>query len=323
MNYIIHVGVFIVVLITYLHIQSHFQVAPESDVFELDGIIDARIEDVLDLKQPVVFRLRTDTTIEEDMNIHALVRMRPDTDVCVVDAVHGTRVSSSIVSFLKLQESAGNMSYYSDGNENVIQGLSNDIRERIASHYLQLMPPLSYISRYDLIFGTDNCVTALRRHVAHRSYFTVTNGTVGAKLIHPEHLTDVSFGCTPEMTSDMWSSVAKLDTSISTVKDVSLHRGQTLFVPPYWGVIFHMTKDSFMLSVKYSTYMTEMATCLHTFRFWYHKMTTRPTVVPDVHVATDPSSSSADIIPDGVNDMNEMPVSDNICINNEDEPEDK
>ena len=199
----------------------------------------------------------------------------------------------------------------------------NDIRERIASHYLQLMPPLSYISRYDLIFGTDNCVTALRRHVAHRSYFTVTNGTVGAKLIHPEHLTDVSFGCTPEMTSDMWSSVAKLDTSISTVKDVSLHRGQTLFVPPYWGVIFHMTKDSFMLSVKYSTYMTEMATCLHTFRFWYHKMTTRPTVVPDVHVATDPSSSSADIIPDGVNDMNEIPVSDNICINNEDEPEDK
>jgi hypothetical protein len=284
MNYIIHLCVFIVVLISYLHIQSHFRSSSGSDVFELDGIIEARIDDVLDLKQPVVFRTRTDATLEEEINLHALLHERPDTEVSVVDAANGTRVTASIGSFAKLQQAATDTHYYSDGNEDVIQGLSKETRARIASHHLLLVPPLACATRYDLLFGTDGGASAIRRHVAHRSYFTVTNGTVEAKLAHPNQLINTEFTCTPDTVSDSMTSAATSVQNIPNAKDVTLYKGQTLFVPPYWGVTFKFTKDAFVLAAKYSTYMTEVATCVHTARFWFHKMTARAAVVPDAHV---------------------------------------
>ena len=284
MNYIIHLCVFIIVLISYLHIQSHFRSAPSSDVFELDGVIEARIDDVLDLKQPVVFRARTDAALEEELNIHALLRARPDVDVSVVDAAKGTRVAASLDSFVKLQQAATDAHYYSDGNEIVIQGLSKETRARIAAHHVLLAPPLAYSTRYDLMFGTAGGTSALRRHVAHRSYFTVTNGTVDAKLSHPDQLVDTEFTCSPDAVPDSMTSAAISVQTTSKAKDVTLYKGQTLYVPPYWGVTFQFTKDTFVLAAKYSTYMTEAASCTHTARFWFHKMTARPAVVPDTHV---------------------------------------
>ncbi len=294
MNYIIHLCVFIVVLISYLHIQSHFRSAPGSEVFELDGVIEARIDDVLELKQPVVFRARTDAALEEELELHALLRACPDVDVSVVDATKGTRVASSLESFAKLQQAATDAHYYSDGNEAVIQGLSKETRARIAAHHILLVPPLAYATRYDLLFGTDGGASALRRHVAHRSYFTVMNGTVEAKLAHPDQLAEVEFACTPDAAPDSMTSAATLVQNTPNAKDVTLYKGQTLFVPPYWGVTFQFTKDALVLAAKYSTYMTEAATCAHTARFWYHKMTARPAVVPDAHVATPESTSDTD-----------------------------
>ena len=322
LHYIIHFCIFIVVLIIYLHIQSHFQYASENDVFELDGIIDYRIDDVLDLKQPVVFRMEfIPTTLEEDINIYALSQTQPATNVYVVDTTTGIRVTSSISSFQKLQDSVSNIPYYSDGNEGLVQGLSNDIQLRIASQYVNLVPRLLCTTRYDLIFGTDKCITRLQRNIAHRSYFTVTNGTVVVKLVHPDQLTDVRFECIPGLVPDVWCSVAKIDPTMIQMKDVSLHKGQTLFVPPYWGVIFHMTKESFMLSVKYSTYMSEMATSLHTCRFWCHNLFSRPNVVPDVHKAMNMPSSSDNIStkddvthPEPEEDIKEPPMTDDVCI---------
>ena len=101
MNYIIHFCVFIIVLLVYLHIQSHFRSADGTDVFELDGVIESRIDDVLDLKQPVVFRTRFDATLGDDINAYAVLRHIPQVDVSVVDAEHGTRVNVSLESFVK------------------------------------------------------------------------------------------------------------------------------------------------------------------------------------------------------------------------------
>ena len=337
MNYIIHFCIFIVVLIVYLHIQSHFRYALEKEVFELYGIIDNRIDDVLNLKQPVVFQLGNNLNINEDMNIHALSRTYEDTNIWVVDSDNNVRVTSSISSFKKLQNAVTDKSYYSDGNNGLIEGLSIDIRQRIENQYVNLVPPLLCSTRYDVIFGSDKCITTLQRNVAHRSYFTVTNGTVVVKLIHPEQLTNTRFECIPGSVPDIWCSIAKsVPTGGTEMKDVSLHQGQTLFIPPYWGFIFHMTKDSFMLSVKYSTYMSEMATSLHTSKYWYNKLVSRSAVVPDIHVATNIYSSSEnininnDILPNIENDKEKEKEETNEeisseveeCINN-DEQNDK
>jgi hypothetical protein len=333
MNYIIHLCVFIVVLISYLHIQSHFRSASGSDVFELDGVIEARIDDVLDLKQPVVFRSRTDAALEEDLNLYALLQTHPDADVSVADAVKGTRVTSSLDSFAKLQQSATDVHYYSDGNDGVVQGLSVEIRARIAAYHVLLVPSLTCATRYDLMFGTDGCVSSLRRHVAHRSYFTVMNGTVDAKLAHPDQLSEVEFACTPDAVPDSMTSASTLVQNTPNAKNVTLYKGQTLFVPPYWGVTFQFTKDALVLAAKYSTYMTELATCVHTGRFWYHKMTARPAVVPDAHVASDVTTNSdlkdpsnVDVEPDTVPDVNtlddvpsELNVPVDTCIDQIDE----
>jgi len=284
MNYIIHLVVFIIVLIAYLHIQSHFRSAPGSEVFELDGVIESRIDDVLNLKQPVVFRTCIKDALEEEVNMHTLLQTSPDTDVSVVETETGTRVTSSAGSFAKLQQTANATSYYSDGNEQVINGLSKETRGRIAEHHRLMVPPLVCTTRYDIMFGTHGGRSSMRRHVAHQTYFTVTNGTVVAKLTHPDDLVDMEFSCKSEMTTDSMTSVLISTQNTSKEKDVTLYKGQTLFVPPYWGITFQFTKDTFILAAKYSTYITEVATCAHSARFWYNKMVDRPKIVPDLHV---------------------------------------
>ena len=80
------------------------------------------------------------------------------------------------------------------------------------------------------------------------------------------------------------TSIISPGQSIPNAKDVILYTGQTLFVPPYWGVIFNLNKDAFMMVIKYSTYMSELASCMHSAHFWYNKLTSHDTVVPDVHI---------------------------------------
>jgi hypothetical protein len=320
MKYVLHIGIFIAVLIVYLHVQAHFRSAPSSDVFELDGIIDTRIDDVLDLKQPVIFRSRTCEKLVQDMNIHAILRDIGTTTVDVfVSPVSSTscsskntRVAVSLDSFVKLQQvdismnkekedtdtavqgHKTNTSYYSDGNDKLINGLSKETKNIISAHHTHIAPPMTCTTRYDMLFGTDYSTTTMRRHVAHRTYFTVTNGTMEAKLIHPDQLNDVVFVSDPDMIPDpMTSIMIDDDGSGSTqvtnkykgvAKEVTIYTGQTLYVPPYWGVILQFSRNTFVLAAKYSTYMTEIATCSHQAQFWYHKLTARPTVIPDTHV---------------------------------------
>jgi hypothetical protein len=292
MNYIIHFCVFIIVLLVYLHIQSHFRSADGTDVFELDGVIESRIDDVLDLKQPVVFRTRFDATLGDDINAYAVLRHIPQVDVSVVDAEHGTRVNVSLESFVKLQKTKSDTHYYSDGNEQIIQKLPKDFQKRISSYYDLLVPHLVCSKRYDLMFGTDNCVSSMRRHVSHRSYFTVTNGTVNAKLFHPEELTNMEFSYNPTIVPDSMTTIISSGQTIPTAKDVTLYTGQTLFIPPYWGVILSFNNDAFVMVSKYSTYMSEIASCMHSARFWYNKMTSHNTIIPDIH---NPTKTSVDI----------------------------
>ena len=330
MKYVLHIGIFIAVLIVYLHVQAHFRSAPSSDVFELDGIIDTRIDDVLDLKQPVIFRSRTCEKLVQDINIHAILRDIGTTTVDVfVSPVSSTscsskntRVAVSLDSFVKLQQvdislnneeiedtdttdqgHKTNTSYYSDGNDKLINELSKETKNIISTHHTHIAPPMTCTTRYDMLFGTDHSTTTMRRHVAHRTYFTVTNGTMEAKLIHPDQLNDVVFVSDPEVVPDPMTSVMIDDEDGSiqvtnkykgVAKDVTVYTGQTLFVPPYWGVILQFTRNTFVVAAKYSTYMTEIATCSHQAQFWYHKLTARPTIVPDTHVPKPTVESVAD-----------------------------
>lgn len=330
MNYVLHIGIFIAVLIVYLHVQAHFRSAPSSDVFELDGIIDTRIDDVLDLKQPVIFRSRTCEKLVQDINIHAILRDIGTTTVDVfVSPVSSTscsskntRVAVSLDSFVKLQQvdislnnkeiedtdttdqgHKTNTSYYSDGNDKLINGLSKETKNIISAHHTHIAPPMTCTTRYDMLFGTDHSTTTMRRHVAHRTYFTVTNGTMEAKLIHPDQLNDVVFVSDPEVVPDPMTSVMIDDEDGSiqvtnkykgVAKEVTVYTGQTLFVPPYWGIILQFTRNTFVVAAKYSTYMTEIATCSHQAQFWYHKLTARPTIVPDTHVPKPTVESVAD-----------------------------
>ena len=310
MNYLIHLCVFIIVLIVYLHIQTHFKSADGKEVFELDGFIETRIDDVLDLKQPVVFRTRFDASLGDDINIYAILRAIPKVDASIVDAVNGTRVDVSLESFVKLQKVTSDTHYYSDGNKQIIQKLPKEIRTRISSYHELLVPHLVCSTQYDLMFGTDGGISSMRRHVSHRTYYTVTNGTVNAKLIHPDDLSNIEFSCMPNVVPDSMTSIISPGQSIPNAKDVILYTGQTLFVPPYWGVIFNLNKDAFMMVIKYSTYMSELASCMHSAHFWYNKLTSHDTVVPDVHIPIKLSDSvKSENLPNEDNISNEDSIS--------------
>ena len=314
MNYVFHLAIFTIVLLVYLHVQSHFRHAPDDKVLEMDGVVpmSGRIDDVLDLKQPVIFRHQSHDTVndmEHELNIHELVRKFGDADVHVSSSASSagssssTRVAASLTSFAELQRreydpDSSITGYYSDGNANTL--VNRMALAQIERCYSELLaPPMTCTKIYDVMFGTKHSVTAMQRTVAHRAYFTVTNGTLEAVLVHPDKMGSVissTISTVTEHAVDAMTTTYAVPSRPSNQEDefakkgVTLYKGQTLFVPPYWGVKFRFCgANTFVLVAKFSTYLSEVATCAHTGKYWYTAMTARPTIVPDAHV---PSSSA-------------------------------
>lgn len=279
-------AIFIVVLFVYVHVQFQLKTSTDTNVFELDGVIENRIDDVLNLKQPVVFRAAAAAAPNSELldaftkngilaplkgaDINVARSTGPD---CPADNI---RISASIESSTKLFDTEDK--YYSDRNGNAMKRLPAATLRTLCTHTEQMKPPFCSKTSHDMIFGTQGATTRLQYSIMFRNYFTATNGTVHVKLIPPTTLPDLAitpdyydmeFSTAKHIWSDNAPDAAKWD-----VKDVTLYKGQTLSVPPYWGYTIRLTTpNAFVVSTKYTTYMTDMATIHHTALHWLHWMT--------------------------------------------------
>lgn len=312
MNYLHIALTFIIVLFIYIHVQFQLTTSDEKDVYVLYDIVYIPMEEVFDLKQPVVFHtfLPEDYDILRGVNKQVINRDYKTKDIQICDTTrteYHTNIPSSIHSAVSLFDKDTESRYYTSNNDNFVRTCLSDTTSGnqggqnirlLKKHQSILVPPLKSRESYDIIFGSHDTTTILQYSIMYRNFFTVTNGTLEIKMIHPSKISDLTVNVKPDYYNmgfftdsqvNVWddSNKNKLDT-ITTV----LHEGQSICIPPYWLYSFKLTKDTFVWRSSYNTYMTEMATLHHSILHTMHKFTKPSVIIPDTLDTTENPETS-------------------------------
>ena len=304
MNYLHILVTFLVVLFVYIHIQFQLSHSQEKDVYVLDVPVTIPIEEIFELKQPVVMHLH-DQTLTGDLTKNILSEQFPKFDMSVYDntrEVTHAHILSSCSATKELFNDDTESRYYTEKNYNFVNTIPpNNIFKGMLQKHQLFEPPLCSRKLFDIMFGSHNSTTSTQYSVMYRNIFTVTKGNLHVKMIHPnlasEHkitvkpnYTDMSFFA--EGNIDLWGD--KYDETIELV----VKEGETFSIPPYWLYSFRYEHDTFVTCSYFNSYMTEIATLPHTVLYWITKFTRPGRAVPigrnDQHNNAQPSNVAHD-----------------------------
>ena len=304
MNYLHILVTFLVVLFVYIHIQFQLSHSQEKDVYVLDVPVTIPIEEIFELKQPVVMHLH-DQSLTGDLTKNILSEHFPKFDMSVYDntrEVTHAHILSSCSATQELFNDDNESRYYTEKNYNFVNTIPpNNIFKGIIQKHQLFEPPLCSRKLFDIMFGSHNSTTSTQYSIMYRNIFTVTKGNLCVKMIHPnlarEHkitvkpnYTDMSFFA--EGNIDLWGD--KYDETIELV----VKEGETFSIPPYWLYSFRYEHDTFVTCSYFNSYMTEIATLPHTVLYWITKFTRPGRAVPigrnDQHNNAQPSNVAHD-----------------------------
>ena len=231
----------------------------------MDYNTNPSLQEICDLKQPVLFRL----TIDAPINIENLSYKN---DVRVYTGNKATHDAASYVllpfpQFHNLIATTAKPHYYTENNRDFIDevGLYDTFRELDPF----LKPYYTAQTIYDVWTGGRLINTPLRYHINYRQFIYVTSGKVHIKMtpyksrkyLHPimdyenyEFRSPINpFNPQPEYMHDM-DKIKFLEFDI--------HAGYVLFLPPYWWYSIQYAADAadtVVMSVIYNSTMNILA----------------------------------------------------------------
>jgi hypothetical protein len=127
------------------------------------------------------------------------------------------------------------------------------IKDTITDYPDHLQPPLTAMTRYDYLFGSD-VFTRLQYKNYERNYFVVMNGSMKVKLCPPKQkkfLHEIK----EYETQDFYSKIDPWKDPKVHFLDCTVAKGKMLYIPPYWWYSFHLEKDTRVCIVHYRTVM--------------------------------------------------------------------
>jgi hypothetical protein len=286
MNYLHILVTFLIVLFVYIHIQFQLSHSSEREVYVLDVPVTIPIEEIFELKQPVIMYLHDQSLIGE-LTKTVLTEQFPKFDMSVYDntrdLTHAHILSSSSAT-TELFNDDKEGRYYTERNHGFTNTIPpNSIFKGIVYKHQLLEPPLCSRKMHDIMFGSSNSMTSTQYSIMYRNIFTVTKGNLHVKMMHPDiaeehkisvkpNYTDMSFFADGKI--DLWGG--KYDETIELV----VKEGETISIPPYWLYSFRYEDETFVTCSQFNSYMTEIATVQHTCLYWITKFTRPGRAVP-------------------------------------------
>ena len=119
---------------------------------------------------------------------------------------------------------------------------------------------------YDYMIASNGVQTPLRYEVNYRNYFMVIDGLVNVKMAPPKsskYLYQIKDYENFEFRSPInpWQVKQEYKPDFDKIQwlEVSVQKGQVLFIPAYWWYSIEFDKDTTLVSFKYKTYMNTIA----------------------------------------------------------------
>jgi hypothetical protein len=258
----------------------------ELEIYEIDQASKDKMEEICDLRQPVLFECYDDAEkIINTTNKKTLLKNYPvfeikirdnkhdkngknengknenekneksDTDICVPLPLHVA---------VKLFEEDKNAIYFSENNLDFLQETGAIKNMSYNDDFLR--PYLVSNRYYDVIMASTNTETPFRYDLNYRNYYIVTQGAIKVKLAPPKsskYLYPVNDYENFEFRSAInpWDPQMKFKADFDKIKclEIVLTPGRFLFIPAYWWYSFKFTENTSVSCFKYRTYMNNIA----------------------------------------------------------------
>ena len=268
LKYFIAIFIFCLVLFLYLHIQYHLKTSDDLEVYTIERPSKETLEEICNIRQPVIFEFHNDRLLES-CNLATLDDNYGAFDIQVRDVTNKDDNTELYLPFL-LKEAIN--IFRQDKNEKYISEKNQDFLKETGAvkNYTYndafLRPPLVSKCIYDFMTGSIGSKTPLRYDLNYRNFYYVTSGKINIKLIPPhnsKYLYPVKDYDNFEFRSpvNVWNvqSDYKADFDKVKVLDVSLSKGEIIYIPAYWWFSIEYEKISSVCAFKYRTFMNYLA----------------------------------------------------------------
>jgi len=264
--------IFCFVLFIYLHVQFHLKTSNDLEVYELEDGSKDKLDEICDLRQPVLFDFDNDKIIQTVNKSYILenfsafeIKIRNSNDTDYINEIY---MPLPLVSAKKLFDEDKSQSYFSENNSDFLT--ETGLKKNMLYNDEFIRPPMVSNCNYDVLFGSQDTCTPFRYKINYRNFFVVTEGSIKIKLSPPHSSKYLHCICDYEnfeFRSPMnpWKIQPRYSADFDKIKclEIILLPGKTINIPPYWWYSIKFEKDASVACFHYKTYMNNIAILPH------------------------------------------------------------
>lgn len=268
MKILIGFCIFCLVLFIYLHVQFHLKTSQDLEMYEVEQPSKNRLEEICDLRQPVLFDFNCEKIIETsnrnyisnnynafELKIRNVNENDSSTELYIPLPLHAA---------LKLFDEDKSATYFSENNADFLD--ETGVGKHFSYNDEFLRPYMVSNCNYDLIMGSSQTTTPFRYEINYRNYLLLTQGSAQIKLapphsikyLHPEYDYENFEFRSPV---NPWKPQSNFSADFDKIKclEFTLQPGKTLYIPAYWWYSIKFNDNTSISCFNYRTYMNNIA----------------------------------------------------------------
>jgi len=269
MRVILNLLIFCLVLFIYLHVYYHIKTSDDLEVYEIDQPSKDKLEEICDLRQPVIFDYPNERLLQSckrdiiqdtygafDIKIRNVKKEIDDEEELYIPLTYTSALSAIN------EDSDGK--YLLENNNDFLEETGMIKTFRYNDSFIR--PYMVSTCLYDLTLASSKTKTPFRYDVNYRNYYLVTEGSVKIKLAPPKsakYLYPQNDYENFEFRSPVnpWDVQQQYKPDFDKIKclEVSLSKGQMIYIPAYWWYSIEYNEVSTVCTFKYRTYMNVVA----------------------------------------------------------------
>ena len=267
MKLIVGLFIFCVTLFLYLHVTFQLRTSNDLDVYEIDANSKDRLEEICDVRQPVMFEY-SNPTVLRDITLGQLTKRFSafDVNMRTLSETDDDSLYSPVPmrSATKLFGVDSEKKYFSENN-NMFLTDTGGIKS-MSYHDEFLRPYMVSNCNYDVLFGSMGVTTPMRYEVNYRNYFYVTEGDIEIRMAPPKnskYMMEHSDYINYEFRSPInpWNVQDEYMLDFDKVKcvDIKATKGKMVYIPAYWWYSIKFGKNTTVACFRYRTYMNNIS----------------------------------------------------------------
>lgn len=263
MNFFTQLIVFLVLVFVYLHVRFQLKTNNDLEVYEIDYVDNANLQNVCDIRTPVLFTRPAlpkeggaAAAAAAEIDPRKFTKHQASHDVNIYDAVDNAAaggvaapVALSFTAAEHMLASDKTRRYYSADNGDFLE--ETELREQYRKYDVLWEPSLTAHKYYDLLLGARHVTTPLVHHVDYRRFLYVTRGQILVKMTcwKNTRFLDAKYNWRDFVfysPMNVWRPQPEYEENYEKIQfvEVIVPAGRVLFIPPYWWYSIKFTQST-------------------------------------------------------------------------------